>query len=234
MNSSIRLAVLIDAENISHALADRVFDLVATLGTASVRRIYGDFAGPAQSWAGAAARHALDARHCFAPAKGKNGADIALAVGAMDLLRDDVVDGLCIVSSDADFAALVQRIRGEGRLAFGIGRSATTSGYQKACTQFLVLDPPPAAVAPRAPAAFVASTPNAALPLIRSALAGCKVDPDGSYCMCEFGTVGRRVGIDPKLYGADTMGRLLTATEQFTVAGQRFRPIVLRAVGAGQ
>ena len=46
-----RLAVLIDADNTSGKWADDIFNEIATLGEASVRRIYGDFSGPQlRSW----------------------------------------------------------------------------------------------------------------------------------------------------------------------------------------
>ena len=44
---SARLAVLIDADNASAKVAGRLFEEIAKIGEASVRRIYGDFAGPA-------------------------------------------------------------------------------------------------------------------------------------------------------------------------------------------
>ena len=230
MKPDTRLAVLIDAENISHKQADRIFELVAPLGTAAVRRLYGDFRGPAGSWEDAAARHALDARQCFASGKGKNGADIALAVGATDLLRDGTVDAFCIVSSDSDFASLMGRIRAEGRKAFGIGRSTTSKGYQRACTEFHTLDPLPAASAPKvAPRA-----PRDALPDIQRALEACTADPDGSYSLSAFGKEARRVGINPKEYGCAGIGKLLKATGKYTVDAHHFRPLKLKAVAGGQ
>jgi hypothetical protein len=227
MEGSIRLAVLIDAENVSHRLADRVFEMVEPLGTTSVRRIYGNFNGPARSWADAAARHALEATHCFAPATGKNGADIALTVGAMDLLRDGAVDGFCIVSSDGDFAALVRRVRGGGRLAFGIGRSMTKASYRDACSQFLLLDEPLAAEA--------LPEPNAALASIWKALGDC-VHRDGWYNLCDFGNAAKRAGINTKDHGVTKLAQLLKNTGQFTFAdSQRFRPnATLRVIAGGQ
>ena len=44
---SPRLAVLIDADNASPRIADGLFEEIAKIGEASVRRIYGDFSGPA-------------------------------------------------------------------------------------------------------------------------------------------------------------------------------------------
>lgn len=223
MNPSTRLAVLIDAENTSHRLADRVFDLIKPLGVVTERRLYGDFAGPAGSWAEAAARHAMDARHCFAPTAGKNGADIALTIGAIDLLRDGATDGFCIVSSDGDFAALAKRIRAGGRLAYGIGRATAAQFYRDACTTYLCLDAP----------AATASHP--ALPAILMALNACPNEA-GWYHLAQFGSAARRAGIVPKAFGAQGIGALLRATGQFRFDDrQRFRQApVLRAVSAGQ
>lgn len=233
MNRSERLAVLIDAENISHAQADRIFELVAALGTPTVRRIYGDFEGSAKSWTGAAARHALEPQHCFSPAKGKNGADIRLTVDAMDLLHDSTVQGFCIVSSDGDFAALVRRIRREGHQAVGIGRSVTTAGYRDACTKFLVLDQPaPTAASSSAPAL----KPHPALPAIHRALGRCAPGPDGWYHLGTFGSAAKLEGLTPKEYGASRFKELLTVTGHFTFKEpQHFRKApLLRAVAGGQ
>ena len=59
-----RLALLIDAENVSHHLAPILFKEVRRFGTPEVLRVYGDFKGPAAGWAEAAARFALESRHC--------------------------------------------------------------------------------------------------------------------------------------------------------------------------
>ena len=44
-NDEPRLAVLIDADNTAPKWAEAIFEEIATLGEASVRRIYGDFSG---------------------------------------------------------------------------------------------------------------------------------------------------------------------------------------------
>lgn len=221
-----RLAVLIDAENISHRLAARVFDLVAPLGAAPIRRIYGDFAGSAASWAEAAARHALEPRHCFTPARGKNGADIALTIDAVELLRDGRVDGFCIVSSDGDFAELARHIRRDGRVAFGLGCANSTQGYRDSCTKFYCLESAPK---------VTAVAHNAALPKIRKALEACQ-EREGWYNLCEFGKKAKAEKLVPKNYGSTTLGKLLRETGQFTFKddGQHFRRVPqLRAVAGG-
>ena len=71
-----RLAVLIDAENASHRIAEALFSEIATLGEASARRIYGDFASPQiAGWTKVLARFAIQPQQNFANTKGKNSGD---------------------------------------------------------------------------------------------------------------------------------------------------------------
>ena len=106
-----RLAVLIDADNTAAKWADAIFEEIATLGEASVRRIYGDFAGPLlRSWEKKLAGLALIPHQQFAYTKGKNSTDIALVIDAMDLMHTGRFDGFVLVSSDSDFARLASRL----------------------------------------------------------------------------------------------------------------------------
>ena len=85
---SPRLAVLIDADNTSPRIADGLFEEIAKIGEASVRRIYGDFSGTRlKSWASLLAQHAIIPHQNFAYTAGKNASDIALVIDAMDLLH---------------------------------------------------------------------------------------------------------------------------------------------------
>ncbi|MGV6848918.1 MAG: NYN domain-containing protein, partial [Marinibacterium sp.] len=69
-----RLAVLIDAENVPAKHAAGIFEEVATLGEASLRRAYGDFSkGAPQGWdAGKLAKHAIVPHQQFANTSKKN------------------------------------------------------------------------------------------------------------------------------------------------------------------
>lgn len=209
----VSLAVLIDAENVSHRQADKVFALAEKLGELRVRRLYGNAAG----WDAAIRRHAVGAGRCLAPAAGKNGADIALAVDAVDLLHDGVVAGFCIVSSDGDFSSLAWRIRDAGKLAYGIGLKTAARGYRDICTQFFGLDP---VAAP----AKVAKSPHEAVPALRQALAKVSAR-DEWYHLGAFGLELSKAGFDPKRHGHARLGALLRATGQFTFKGTEwFRP----------
>ncbi|TCL63202.1 NYN domain-containing protein [Rhizobium sp. BK251] len=97
---SPRLAVLIDADNTSAKIADGLFEEVAKIGEASVRRIYGDFSGTrSRGWAAILAKHAIIPQQQFAYTTGKNVSDITLVIDVMDLLHSGRFDGFCLVSS---------------------------------------------------------------------------------------------------------------------------------------
>ena len=135
------LAVLIDADNTSAEWAKVIFREIATLGEASVRRVYGDFSGNRlRSWRNVLANHALIPHQQPAYTKGKNSSDIALAIDAMDLLHSGRFHGFVLVSSDSDFTRLASRIREQGLDVFGIGKSTAPEAFRKACKQFIRIE----------------------------------------------------------------------------------------------
>lgn len=139
----IRLAVLIDADNASSRNSDGLFEEIARLGVATVRRAYGDFSkGQAKSWEPELARHAIVPHQQFPNVPGKNATDIALVIDAMDLLHAGGVDGFCIVSSDSDFTRLATRMREHGLEVFGFGRKASSASFRHACHRFIEIEPP--------------------------------------------------------------------------------------------
>ena len=143
---SPRLAVLIDADNASARIVDRLFEEVAQLGEASVRRIYGDFSSSRMSgWAAVLAKHAIIPQQQFAYTTGKNASDITLVIDAMDLMHSGRFDGFCLVSSDSDFTRLASRIREQGLDVFGFGERKTPESFRQACRRFIYTwsTPPP-------------------------------------------------------------------------------------------
>lgn len=134
---SPKLAVLIDADNASAKIAGPLFEEIAKLGDASVRRIYGDFSSSGSGpWADVLAEHAIVPQQQFAYTKGKNASDITLVIDAMDLLHSGRVQGFCLVSSDSDFTRLASRIREQGFDVFGFGEQKTPKSLQQACHRF--------------------------------------------------------------------------------------------------
>ena len=140
-NDEPRLAVLIDADNTAAKWADAIFREIATLGEASVRRIYGDFSGPhLRSWEKKLAGLAVIPHQQFSYTKGKNSSDIALVIDAMDLMHTGRFDGFVLVSSDSDFTRLAGRLREQGLQVFGIGRTNTPEAFRKACRRFIFVE----------------------------------------------------------------------------------------------
>jgi len=112
MEKSISLAVLIDAENAQPSIVDGLMVEIANYGTASVKRIYGDWTNPGlRGWKDVLLQHSIQPMQQFAYTKGKNATDSAMIIDAMDLLYTGKFDGFCIVSSDSDFTKLAPRIR---------------------------------------------------------------------------------------------------------------------------
>ena len=119
-----RLCVLIDADNVPAAYAEVIFEEIAALGEASVRRIYGDWSAiRLNAWAKKVAALGMVADQQFANTKGKNASDIGLVIDAMDILHAGKVDGFVLVSSDSDFTRLATRIREAGAIGILVTHS---------------------------------------------------------------------------------------------------------------
>jgi hypothetical protein len=137
-NSTPRLAVLIDAENAQLAILPGLLAEIAKIGTASVKRVYGDFTSPnLAQWRPELLLHSIQPIQQFRNTVGKNASDSALIIDAMDLLHSRRLDGFCIVSSDSDFTRLAARIREEGLIVFGYGEHKTPTSFIAACDRFV-------------------------------------------------------------------------------------------------
>ncbi len=151
---SARLAILIDAENASPAVADAMLAEIARFGVASLRRAYGDWTTPnLGGWKDALLQHAIQPVQQFRYTVGKNATDSTMIIDAMDLLHSRRFDAFCLVYSDSDFTGLARRIREEGLLAIGVGERKTPRPFVAACDRFVyteLLLPKP--TAPSAPA----------------------------------------------------------------------------------
>ena len=135
------LAVLIDADNTSPKHAGAIFEEIASLGEASVRRCYGDFSSQQMSgWNRVQSEHGLVPLHSPANTVGKNSSDIALVIDAMDLMHTGRFDGFVLISSDSDFTRLASRIREQGLDVYGIGQKKTPDAFRKACKRFIFLE----------------------------------------------------------------------------------------------
>ena len=138
MESTDKLAVLIDADNAQPSIVDGLLAEIANYGTANVKRIYGDWTGPRLAgWKEDLLRHSIQPIQQFAYTTGKNATDSAMIIDAMDLLYTGNFNGFCIVSSDSDFTKLASRIRESGLLVYGFGEQKTPSAFVSACDKFI-------------------------------------------------------------------------------------------------
>jgi uncharacterized LabA/DUF88 family protein len=138
---TLRLAVLIDADNSSVTVLADILAEASKLGTATVKRVYGDFTSTnLQGWGKVLAEHAVQPIQQYRNTTKKNASDSALIIDAMDLLHTNRFDGFCLVSSDSDFTRLAIRIREDGLPVFGFGEEKTPNSFVKACNRFFYIE----------------------------------------------------------------------------------------------
>ncbi|KEP70690.1 hypothetical protein DL1_16460 [Thioclava dalianensis] len=233
-----RLCVLIDADNVPAGYAEAIFEEIAGLGEASVRRIYGDWSAQRLAgWAKRVAELGLVADQQFSNTKGKNASDIGLVIAAMDFLHSNLFDGFVLVSSDSDFTRLAARIREQGLDVYGIGEQKTPEAFRKACKRFIYVenlgsDPTPAAKpsgrdsgadqgsegAREMPAKSASGKqpPSAAIPVIVNAMKAIGLEEE----WFSLGQLGQFItqanpDFDTRTYGSTKLSDLLMKTARF-------------------
>ena len=158
----LKLAVLIDADNVPYANVKEMFEEIAKYGTPTFKRIYADWTKPTVSgWKKVLLENAITPIQQYSYTQGKNASDSALIIDAMDILYTGKVDGFCIVSSDSDFTRLATRLREAGMKVIGIGEKKTLTPFITACDKFIyieILKPKPMLTEDAAAATVVTST----------------------------------------------------------------------------
>ena len=235
---SPRLAVLIDADNASARIVDGLFDEIAKIGEASVRRIYGDFSSSrSKAWNDVLARHAIIPQQQFAYTTGKNASDITLVIDAMDLLHSGRFDGFCLVSSDSDFTRLAARIREQGVDVYGFGEQKTPESFRQACRKFIytenLLPDAPANVETAGGKTKPLQPPRAAAPIIRRVLDQMETE-DG---WAPLGAVGTQLAnlssdFDPRNFGFRKLSDLIRKTNAFEIEHPEGRAVRIRKKAA--
>lgn len=232
---SPRLAVLIDADNASAAIADGLFEEIAKMGEASVRRIYGDFSSTRlKSWADVLSKHAITPQQQFAYTTGKNASDITLVIDAMDLLHSGRFDGFCLVSSDSDFTRLAARIREQGIDVFGFGEQKTPESFRQACRRFVytenLLPEAPANLEDAGAKAAPLQPPVDAIPILMRVIE--QMDTEDGWA--PLGAVGNRLAnlasdFDPRTFGFRKLSDLVRQTNAFELDHPEGRALRIRA-----
>jgi hypothetical protein len=252
---TLRLAVLIDADNAQAAVIKGLLAEIARFGEATVRRIYGDFtASTSSSWKKVLQRYAIKPVQQFAYTTGKNATDSTLIIDAMDLLYTRKFDGFCLITSDSDFTGLAMRLREEGLMVLGFGEKKTPEAFRNACHKFVfteVLRPsttgqpvglPPKvknknqSVVPKIPLKTTEPTQKFPKEFVLTALEQ-STDDSGWAQLGTFGSYLTKLqpDFDSRLYGYKKLSDLVKAkanlfvTEERQASGSNQKVLYLRA-----
>ena len=141
------IAIFIDAENVDPSYANQIFSYARSFGEVAIREIYG--AGIAlNEWADPILENTIHTNFTLRPNRFKNSSDIALTIGAMEMLsasrtaESRKIDAVIIASSDSDFSPLAFHLRAAGIDVIGMGEPGRINPmWPKACTEFVALTP---------------------------------------------------------------------------------------------
>jgi len=221
LENSSKLAVLIDAENAQPSIVEGLMAEIANYGTASVKRIYGDWTGAGlKGWKDVLLQYSIQPIQQFLYTKGKNATDSAMIIDAMDLLYTGKFDGFCIVSSDSDFTKLASRIRESGLLVFGFGEQKTPAPFVSACDKFIYTEVLRAktdegkSIIRKSSSELKQDTKL--VTLLRNAVEASS-DESGWAHLASVGTniAKQSPDFDPRNYGYGKLGELVAATKLF-------------------
>lgn len=225
----IRLAVLIDADNVPHSRIKEMLEEVAKNGTPTIKRIYGDWTRPTLSgWKNVLLENAITPIQQYSYTSGKNSSDSALIIDAMDILYSDKVDGFCIVSSDSDFTRLATRLREAGMKVFGIGEKKTPLPFITACDKFIYIEilrneeepsePTKRRHVERKPKATISKIDRGLIKLLNDSVIDL-ADENGWTGLSELGNfiLKKKPDFDSRNYGFTKLLSLVKSTGQFVI-----------------
>lgn len=234
MTQRIKLAVLIDADNVNASACEALIREIANYGVASVKRAYGDWTTPQLTpWKSVLHEYAISPMQQFSYTKGKNSTDSSMIIDAMDLLYTGRFDGFCLVTSDSDFTKLAMRLRESGLLVYGFGEQKTPDSLQAACDKFVFLE----ALEPETIDAGAAAPRQGRerktkrdlsqdvklISLLRGAVEAV-ADENGWAHISDVGShIANQSSFDSRNYGYRKLSKLVEATELFEMQKLNFR-----------
>jgi uncharacterized LabA/DUF88 family protein len=227
-NSELRLAVLIDAENVPSNNIKEMMEEIAKYGTPTFKRIYADWTKPyVNRWKNVLLENAITPIQQYSYTQGKNASDSAMIIDAMDILYTGRVDGFCIISSDSDFTRLALRLREAGMKVIGMGEKKTPSPFIIACDKFIYVEilkteKSPKIIAPEDPAIeaspdiLLKKTDKELIDLISSTITDL-ADESGWAFLGEVGNLvlKKQPDFDPRNYGYKKLALLIKNTGAF-------------------
>ena len=228
MENEVKLAVLIDGDNIPSSYVKEMMEEIAKYGNPTIKRIYGDWTKPTLSkWKILLLENAITPIQQYGYTTGKNATDSAMIIDAMDILYSDKVNGFCLVSSDSDFTRLATRLREAGMKVYGIGEKKTPDPFIAACDKFIYLEilqdrvkESESSVTPDKPAKkrqFDKITPKV-VKLISSTISDL-ADDDGWAFLGDVGSLlqKKQPNFDPRNYGYEKLTPLIDSIGKFEI-----------------
>ncbi len=232
-----KMAVLIDADNVSEKYIKYIFDEISNHGTPTYKRIYGDWTSPnLSSWKNVLLSYSIMPIQQYSYTTGKNSTDSALIIDAMDILYSKNVDGFCIVSSDSDFTRLAARLREAGMYVVGMGEKKTPPPFITACEKFKYLEVLAEMPAPAAPAQAITPTAASMTPFHQEGMASIEelietirtivneTSDDEGWAF--LGEVGKKLNkrypdFDTRNYGHAKLTPLISSLKQFEIQSRK-------------
>lgn len=216
-NNDARIAVLADCDNTSPEILQHALSVVAQFGRLVLRRGYGNHTTLAHRWQEALVRLAFTPCLQFQYASGKNTADIALALDALEAMFDDRADTFCLVTSDSDFAYLCRKLRERGATVYIVGESKTPDALRNASDQFFEWVPPAHVPESSDPVPNEVVQTQAPVPkrrpraLIHAVTLLAAQAPDGRVHLGALGQYLKRTdpGFSPQAYGHAALGEMV-------------------------
>lgn len=233
METDKRIAVLIDADNVSDKYIKAVLDEISNHGTPTYKRIYGDWTKPQlASWKNVLLTNSITPIQQYSYTTGKNATDAALIIDAMDILYSGNVEAFCIVSSDSDFTRLAARLRESGMFVIGMGEKKTPPAFISACEIFKYLEvlTPPAPPAKEAPSGGNGKAPAkdgmASKEEIIEALKVIITESSDEDGWAYLGQVGKMLNkrypdFDTRNYGFSKLTPFVSSLKQFEIQSRK-------------
>jgi len=217
MSAERNVAVLVDCENAQSAVLDQAMQHASSLGRVVLRRGYGNAASLTNKWQEALIRHGFAPCLQFQYMGGKNTADIALALDALEMLLDGRANQFVIVTSDSDFVGLCRKLQERGAGVHVCGEAKTPAALRCACDAFheAVLAAP-IVEAPLAAAGAVKTVVDWRNLLVKTVRKVAKASPNGLVKLSELRNQPKQAspGFSPAAHGHAKLRTMIEACSQ--------------------
>lgn len=229
-----KIALFIDAENISYRDLPNVLAEVSHLGETVLKAVYGDWYSPTlQNWREVADKHSFKIRHQTRIAEIKNSSDMKLIMEAMEVLYFVQPDIFCLVTNDVDYVTLCDKLRESGKRVVGVGYQHASDRLIRACNQFIFIGqnetntPPPAQTSATSsvPVPAPISTPQQSMEqeqlvlhgLVSQAIIKAPKDVSGWVALPDLRKMLQEIqpGFQTQHYGHATLSKLLQSMPDF-------------------